>query len=147
MKTSQHLVVSRLQSGDEWRAEGFVFPKTTSRSHFYQVLSSSRMEACTHRRAATADRANEAVGLLAANWAVSAKTGVRHLFVTEEHLVASRPSAGPFLSVWCDINSSSSKTEKKKLWKTRNDKQTEDWEEGVGGDTKRPAEEDSARSS
>lgn len=91
--------------------------------------------ALTWRRAAAADGANEAVGSLATNWAVRAKTGVRHLFVTEEHLVASRPSTGPSLSLWCDINSLSSQTERKERKKeTRgNDKQTEDWRRGGGG--------------
>lgn len=71
--------------------------------------------ALTRRHAAAADGANEAVGSLDSNWAVSAKTGVRHLLVTEEHLVASRPSTGPSLSLWCDINST--QTEKERNWR------------------------------
>ncbi len=95
----------------------------------------------------SADGANEAVGSLAANWAVSAKTGVCHLFVTEEHLVASRPSTGPSRSLWCDINSSGSQTDRKKKKETEeNDKQR--GKMGRRSETlKRPAEEEPARSS
>lgn len=147
-----HLSVRRWQSGDERELRcsliqvflGRVIPRREAADG-----------ALTRRRAATADEANEAVGSLAANWAVSAKTGVRHLFVTEEHLVASRPSTGPSLSLWCDINSSSSQTERK-MKKENGEKWQTNWRlrgrehRGVkegGGDTKRPAEEESARSS
>lgn len=123
---------------DEWQAEVFVSSEPRAAFTFFGVMSllggRRRMLAIWHED--VADGANEAVGSLAANWAVSAKTGVRHLFVREEHLVASRPSTGPSLSPWCDINSSSSQTDgknEKKKETGENDKQRGEMKGGGGG--------------
>lgn len=104
--------------------------------------------ALTRRRAA--DGANEAVGSLATNWAVSAKTGVSHLFVTEEHLVASRPATGPSLSPRGVILIARAHRRREKWRKETGDITTSKLRTagGRGGvETKRPAEEKCARSS